>query len=244
MSIRAVLFDVGGPLDTEVRSEQIIDEHIREALAAEGIMVTPDEVAAASERAVLNFAPNAYSAMIWDLAGGDAERARAAFAAVSKRSQERRLARGGFELREGIAEVLQDLCSDGLLLGLAANQPVAVLPELDRVGIGQYFDHREVSGHHGFRKPDVRLFLRACDDLGVEPAECIMVGDRVDNDIYPATVLGMASVLFRTGRHQNQQPRSFEELPDAECHDCSGLLAVIRTLCSANEQNSLRNLRQ
>ena len=55
-----------------------------------------------------------------------------------------------------------------------------------------------MSGHHGFRKHDVRIFLRACEDLDVSPAECIMVGDRIDNDIYPAKLLGMGTVLFRT----------------------------------------------
>jgi putative hydrolase of the HAD superfamily len=233
VTIRAVLFDVGGPLDTEVISERLWDEHIRAALAETGIVVSAAEVTAASDRAVASFAPNAYTAMLWDLAGEDEERARAAFAVCAARGQERREARGGFELREGIRSVLQELRSDGLLLGLAANQPVAVLPELDRAGIGQYFAHREVSGHHGYRKPDVRLFLRACEDLGVEPAECVMVGDRIDNDIFPATLLGIATVLIRTGRHIAQQPRSFEEIPDAECRDAAGLLVAVRALSEA-----------
>lgn len=231
MPIRAVLFDVGGPLDTEVHSEQIIDRHIREALALEGIAVSEADITAASDRAVVCFAPNAYSAMLWDLSGGDHRAARAAFERVSERSAERRHERGGFELRDGIGEVLSELLSDGLSLGLAANQPLAVIPELDRVGLGGFFAHREVSGHHGFRKPDVRLFLRACEDLGVEPGACVMVGDRIDNDIFPAATLGMRTVLFRTGRHISQQPRSFEEVPDAECRDVGGLRTAVRALC-------------
>ena len=34
MSIRAVLFDVGGPINTEVDHERLIDEGIRAALEA------------------------------------------------------------------------------------------------------------------------------------------------------------------------------------------------------------------
>ena len=108
-----------------------------------------------------------------------------------------------------------------------------MVADLDRFGSGQYFAHREVSGHHGYRKPDVRLFLRACEDLGVEPGECIMVGDRIDNDIFPAKLLGMGAVLLRTGRHIAQQPRSFEELPDAECRDAASLLFAIRAISGA-----------
>ena len=45
-----------------------------------------------------------------------------------------------------------------------------------------------------------------------------MVGDRIDNDIAPATTLGMRTVLFRTGRHAAQQPRS----TDAGARFCPG----------------------
>src|SRR5437764_1454981 len=72
--------------------------------------------------------------------------------------------------------------------------------------------------------------LRACDGLGVRPVECIMVGDRVDNDVVPAKLLGMRTVLFRTGRHRAQQPRSWDEKPDVEVHDVAGLERAIMGL--------------
>ncbi|MGH2610757.1 MAG: HAD family hydrolase, partial [Tepidiformaceae bacterium] len=89
---------------------------------------------------------------------------------------------------------------------------------------------REVGGHHGYLKPDVRLFLRACEDLGVAPQECIMVGDRINNDIFPAKLLGMTAVLFRTGRHIEQQPRSWEEAPDCEVWDVDELSGALDAL--------------
>ncbi|MGH2634420.1 MAG: HAD family hydrolase, partial [Tepidiformaceae bacterium] len=135
-----------------------------------------------------------------------------------------------FELRPGVDEVLRSLQARGLKLGLAANQPARIVGELDRLGIGQWFTHREVSGHHGYRKPDVRLFLRACEDLGVTPEECVMVGDRIDNDIAPARVLGMRTVLFRTGRHREQQPRCVDEVPDFEVADVPSLAATLAVL--------------
>ena len=90
-----------------------------------------------------------------------------------------------------------------------------------------------MSGHHGFRKPDVRLFLRACEDLDVVPEECIMVGDRVDNDVFPAKLLGIRAILFRTGRHIGQQPRTVDELPDAEVTTVQELDAALRALIDA-----------
>jgi HAD superfamily hydrolase (TIGR01549 family) len=171
--------------------------------------------------------PNAYAAIIWRLARGEAGIAARAYSYVSERSPERYRARGGLELRPGIDRVINRLSASGLKLGLAANQPVRIVADLDRHGIGRFFSHREVSGHHGYQKPDTRLFLRACEDLGVEPAECIMVGDRVDNDIVPARLLGMTTVLFRTGRHIAQQPRSWDEAPEAQVWDVDQLASEL-----------------
>lgn len=60
-----------------------------------------------------------------------------------------------------------------------------------------------------------------------------MVGDRIDNDIYPAKSLGMAAILFRTGRHRDQQPRTFDEVPDAEVTTVDGLATALDALINA-----------
>ncbi len=57
-----------------------------------------------------------------------------------------------------------------------------------------------------------------------------MVGDRIDNDIAPAKALGMAAILFKTGRHRKQRPRSAAEAPDAEVRDVPELEAAILDL--------------
>jgi putative hydrolase of the HAD superfamily len=232
VAIRAVLFDVGGPLDTEVLHEQLVDRDIAAAFAAEGQTVTADDLRAASDAAVASYAPDAYAAMIWTLSKHDprlAERVMGRFRAPGA-SERRAAERGGFEPREGMDGLLRRLYRAGLRLGLAANQPARIIGELDRFGMGQYFSHREVTGHHGYRKPDVRLFLRACEDLRVEPGECIMVGDRIDNDVVPAKLLGMATVLIRTGRHANQQARALDELPDVQVSSVEGLENAIGRL--------------
>ena len=225
--IRAVIFDVGGPLNTEVAHEAAIDADIRAGLAAEGFVIDEAAYAEADAWAVQVFAPSLYQALIWRLTRGDAARAQRVYDSIEAGADKRT---GLFELREGIADVLHALKQRGLKLGLAANQPAAVLQELDRQGIGHYFSSQAVTGVYGYRKPDVRLFLRACSDLGVEPAGCIMVGDRVDNDIVPARSLGMRTVLIRTGRHIAQQPRSWDERPDVEVHSTAQLLPAILSL--------------
>jgi HAD superfamily hydrolase (TIGR01549 family) len=228
--IRGVLFDVGGPLDTEVIYERLIDQHIREALAAEGIVVSDEQYAEADELAVASFAPNAYQAIIWRLCAYDYDVAVRVYEGLAARSGERHDARGGFELRAGVPEMLDGLRARGLRLGLAANQPADVIERMERAGIARYFDHRGVSGTHGYRKPDVRVFLDACKALRLRPEECIMVGDRIDNDIVPARALGMATIRFITGRHAMQEPRSWDEEPAYDVTDVPSLETVLMLL--------------
>src|SRR5579872_4632382 len=192
--LRAVLFDVGGPIDTEAKRERLIDAHIRAAIEHEGITFTDQEYGVVNDWAVTSFAPDAYAAIIWRLTGDDPDLAPKVYQAFRERASEYQV----IELRSGIPELLAALHQRGVRLGLAANQPQATLSLLDNLGIGLFFDHKEVSGIHGLQKPDTRLFLRACDDLNVDPSECIMVGDRIDNDIVPARMLGMRTVRFRT----------------------------------------------
>jgi putative hydrolase of the HAD superfamily len=231
MAIRAVLFDVGGPIDTEVTHEAVVDAYLQRALLAVGAEAGRAALDEASEWAVQSFAPDAYAAIIWRLCNGEAGRAREAQRLFYREwAEERASARKGVDPRPGIDAVIRSLHERGYLLGLAANQPQRVVAELDAVGLGECFSHREVTGHHGFRKPDVRLFLRACQNLGVAPEETIMVGDRVDNDIFPAKARGMKAVLFRTGRHQHQQPRSLDEVPDAEVRTVEELSLALKQL--------------
>lgn len=230
MTVRAVLFDVGGPLNTEIEHERGIDALITAVVEDAGVVVTADAYAAAVHHAVHSYAPDAHPAIIWHLVGGDPKLAARCMEAF--RSTQREIP---FELRGGMVELLAELDGRGLKLGLAANQPHQTIEVLDAHGVGAWFHHREVSGTHGYRKPDLRLFARCCDDLGVEPAECVMVGDRIDNDIWPAKHIGMKTVLFRTGRHIEQRPRSHEDVPDAEVRGVAELRLALLDLVGGGD---------
>ncbi len=229
MTIRAVLFDIGGPIDTEEIFERLIDRDIVDALRAEGFPVSPSDLAAANEWAIGAFAPNAYRAIIWRLTGGVRAVAERAYATVAARAGERHRARGGIEFRPGIRSLIGELHERGMALGLVSNQSRYVMAELDEAGFGGYFAHQGQKELR-FHKPDVRAFLQVCEELGVLPAECVMVGDRVDNNIVPAKLVGMRTVLFRTGRHAQQQPRSLDEVPDADVRTVEDLAAAIQSL--------------
>ena len=133
--------------------------------------------------------------------------------------------------------LFRSLRERGLKLGIVANQPEAARERLPRAGIGDLFDHHGLSAITGLRKPDPRAFLAAAEALDVAPSDCIMVGDRIDNDIAPAKALGIAAVQFRSGRHRRQRPRSPAEEPDAIVTDVLELEEAITWLLGARHSS-------
>jgi len=226
--IKAVLFDVGGPLDTETIMDREIDEQIMASFRANGVTISDDEYEAVNRWAVDVFAAKTYHSIMWKIAQDDMALIERVESELMNTVPQRNVSRGDFELREGMPELLAELSAEGLLLGLAANQPADTVTKMERFGIAQYFTYKEVSGSINLRKPDPRLLLHSCEGLGVEPQEAIMVGDRIDNDIVPARMLGMAAIRFVSGRHSEQQPRSWNEVPHADVYSVNELGAAIR----------------
>jgi len=67
------------------------------------------------------------------------------------------------------------------------------------------------SGAEGVEKPDAEIFRRALRRAGCAPESAVMVGDRLDNDILPATRLGMRTVWVRQGLASR---RADSDIPD------------------------------
>jgi putative hydrolase of the HAD superfamily len=226
MRYRVILFDVGGPIDMEFAWEIAVDGAIASACGLEGIRVDQAMIDEVSEAAVAAFASDSYTHMIEALCGGDPR-------TVERVRQRVRAMTGNldvFQLRPEIDGLLRRLRDRGLRLGIVANQPQAARERLARAGVGELFEHQGLSGLTGFSKPDPRAFQKAAEALGVAAADCIMVGDRIDNDIAPAKALGMAAILLRSGRHRRQRPRCAAEEPDAVVTDVLELEAAIDAL--------------
>lgn len=68
---------------------------------------------------------------------------------------------------------------------------------LRRVGLGSCFDAIVTSVDVGCEKPGSKIFQYALDELGVQPSEAVMIGDRVDTDILGANRLGITTILHR-----------------------------------------------
>ena len=83
-------------------------------------------------------------------------------------------------------------------------------------------------------KPDPRYFERIAQKAGADCKQCIMIGDRIDKDIVPAKMLGMKTILVRTGIHRSQRTREPWEVPDLEIEGIFGLSKAIDEVAGNN----------
>lgn len=79
-------------------------------------------------------------------------------------------------------------------MGLIANQSEDICELLDRSGLGRFFKVQAISSIVKLKKPDPAIFELAIRQAGRPTNECIMVGDRLDTDICPASALGMTTI--------------------------------------------------
>lgn len=107
-------------------------------------------------------------------------------------------------VNEGLADILMALSADGCRLGIIANQPPECRASLTRRGLIDYFEVIAISEELGLHKPSPKIFQWAMDRATSSPEECVMVGDRMDNDIVPAAALGMKTVWLQWPSHREK----------------------------------------
>lgn len=132
------------------------------------------------------------------LAGGDMElagRIEAAFAESYRTRADQ------ISLYEGVAEMLRDLHSRGVALGIATSKSRARLDrDLEMTGIGELMDATICGDEVPAAKPDPAPLRAAMDMLGVERAVTLFVGDG-SNDVLAAQRAGTRAVGAGYGFH-------------------------------------------
>ncbi len=102
-------------------------------------------------------------------------------------------------LYEDTIDVLEYLINKGYKLGIIANQKKGLENRLEEFGILKYFDLVIASEEVGVSKPDKEIFNMVLSKVKSKPQYCIMIGDRLDNDIIPANQIGMKTIWIRQG---------------------------------------------
>jgi putative hydrolase of the HAD superfamily len=108
----------------------------------------------------------------------------------------RGISRCRLRLYPHVREVLDVLRERYPLAVVTDAQSAYARGELHKVGVLEYFDPIIVSGDHGYRKPDRRLFQFALDGMGVAAEATLYVGNDMHRDIFGAREIGMKTVMF------------------------------------------------
>ena len=111
-------------------------------------------------------------------------------------------------------------------LGILANQPSGNEERLAQWGIGGYFKVIVISSEAGIKKPDAAMFARAIELAETKPADAVMIGDRIDNDIRPAKQAGWKTIRVMQGIAAVQKPREPMDYPDATVSNLDQLAAL------------------
>ena len=100
--------------------------------------------------------------------------------------------------REDAVATLRRLCGKGLRTALISNCSPDVPDLWQTTPYAGLIDEPLFSCVEGLVKPSPDLFLRACERLGVGPADCVYVGDGGDHELTGAARAGLQAVLIRT----------------------------------------------
>jgi HAD superfamily hydrolase (TIGR01549 family) len=228
--LKAIFFDLGGTLWDDYPAELHQWGVAARLLERYGVHITAGEIAGMVDSVIASYCPSLTRSIVWKLLNGDEPAYWRFFAELIAELKRTYADPAEFKrlnpLFPGVPELLAEL---------AARYPLAVVSQhfaeaehwLEVHGIGQYFSHLALSLGEQLYKPDPRLYLTACTALGVEPEQVMMVGDRLDNDIWPANRLRMVSVRVLAEPYRRQQPRYHLDAPHFTIERVTGLPRVL-----------------
>jgi len=179
--IRAVLFDWGDTLFASPHAPSVIVEGARElgvTVDAETARQVWDEIWSAGKSAEehakgRDLSPLAHR-KVWTALF---DRANRVAAGLDEILYARVMDPAGWIPYADTAPTLRALKARSVKVGIVSNIPRDLRPLFSQHGLGDTVDAYTLSYEQGVAKPDPALFLAAYRELGVPPAETLMVGD-------------------------------------------------------------------
>ncbi|MEW6604294.1 MAG: HAD family hydrolase [Thermoproteota archaeon] len=127
------------------------------------------------------------------------------------------------------AELTLKKLSKNCEMGIIANQSDDICQLLEKSGLGRFFKVQVISSVVKLKKPDPAIFELAFKQAGRLAHECIMVGDRLDTDICPASTLGMTTIRMTNSLFALQ-------VPSKECEHATYTVAHLLEIPSIVER--------
>src|SRR2546423_6085661 len=114
-----------------------------------------------------------------------------------------------FQIFDDVLPVLAELRAHRLKVGLVSNTGRNLEEFVAHHGLD--VDAAVSSGAHGKTKPHPTIFQAALERLYAEPADAVMVGDSIEDDVEGAKAVGMRGILLD---RENRYPDMDEKLTD------------------------------
>src|SRR5207342_3562866 len=239
--VRAIAFDVNGTL-TEIVTDEGMDEVFRAAghfLTYQGIDLRRHEVRdlylrilKSQQQESAEDHPEFDAVAIWQTIIAEYQTDYTRLLPAEKLTQlplflaelYRGVSRRRLRLYPHVRRVLDLLHTRFPLAVVTDGQSAYARAELHQVGLLDYFDPIIVSGDHGYRKPDQRLFQAALDGMSVAAANAMYVGNDMHRDIFGAREAGLTTVMFDS----DQGKKAYRDcVPDYTITDLRDLLAIL-----------------
>ncbi|MFE9405710.1 HAD family hydrolase [Streptomyces sp. NPDC006530] len=193
MTIKGVLFDFSGTL---FRVEPVGD-WLSAVLEDSGITLPADEFArCARELEEVGALPGganplripAHLTELWGVRDKDGELHRRTYTGLAREVElpdprlydllyDRHMTPEAWRPYPDTKPVLAALRERGVKVGVVSNIGWDLRPVFRAHGLDDFVDAYLLSFEHGVQKPGERLFREACEAIGLEPAEVLMVGD-------------------------------------------------------------------
>jgi HAD superfamily hydrolase (TIGR01509 family) len=121
--------------------------------------------------------------------------------------------------------VVEELSKEYQIGAVSNGMPDVQYRKLESMDLRHLFSCIVLSEEVGIRKPDPRIFLRAAQLLGRQPAECLFVGDSYTSDIVGAKKAGMYTCWFN---RTNASLPANEIKPDYVVRDLLEILGLLK----------------
>jgi HAD superfamily hydrolase (TIGR01509 family) len=121
-------------------------------------------------------------------------------------------------------------------LGIIANQSSDTKQHLASFGLDRFFEVVVSSSEAGLAKTDPEIFRLALSLAACAPERAAMIGDRLDNDIFPAKRLGMKTIWVKQGWGGLAAPMTFDYMPDPTISSLSELPTAISCISKTMQQ--------
>ncbi len=214
-----LFFDLGNTLIDESKPEEIRIKSIQTACKDVGLELTTEYIRQQIETASANYAQNIIKEAVKNIIKNDAE----LNYVLEKTTYLKELEEPFYDAAESL-ERFHKLYS----IGIIANQSLGTEDRLKKYGLWNFIDLCLPSAEIGMKKPDPKFFLLALEKAGSKPENAVMIGDRLDNDIYPAKKLGLKTIHVLRGFGKFQTPKSEEYKADYTIRELKELLNILR----------------